>query len=177
MSDSRTTAPVYGGECRIEDGTLTVSHSPLRAVNPVVILAVVALLLLSLSDFLTGFRIGRPGGTAGWQEGVVFAVLLVVLSLASAYRTDVLTDQRVPLSAITAVRIAEESRRWYFKQTRTLPTVVVEYSTAGETTTYPIRLALHGGEYDRELREVRSLFEAHGFHVRDDREATVATEL
>lgn len=160
---NRTGVDVMAGRCEVVDGDLVVRHSPLRVVHPFALLVGVGTLLAAGYSLATGWTYVADGRSASWPVLLVVGTLTLGGPLVAAYRKDLLTDERIPLDAVVGVRVDEEVRRWYFKQRRRLPVVVVEYADGNRSAEYPVRL--HARDTERELQALVRLFEEQGFRV------------
>lgn len=159
---------VFAGYCEVDNGELYVSHALWRAVHPLMVLAMLSFLLMSIYLYVNGPRTWAGGATYQWYD--VFLMFLMVAGVTGyeVLSLKVATDKRIPLSSVRAVRLDTEQRRGYFKRTHTIPVVIVEYVADGDTTTYPIRLHRRHSDYEWELVGLVGLFEAAGVPVEDE---------
>jgi len=156
---------VMAGSCAVEDGELLVRHSPLRAIHPVPLLGSCALLTAGAASLLTDWTYVAEGQPMSSETLLLFAGLTLAIPAFTARRKRLLTDARIPLRDIDHARVETESRRWYLKQERELPVVVVEYVDDGERATYPIHLHGRGAEAERDA--LLAMLEAQGIRVRE----------
>ena len=154
---------VLGGYCTVEDGELVVSRSAFRAVHPLMLLLVGALVLLTVVEVLTPSQVidSRVQSDA---SALVLGFGTLGLLLVDLYLKGLLGgDLRVPVRAVRDVSIETERRLWYFKTRRKLPMVVLTVDREGGTTEHAVRL--HADDAEQEGQALVDLLERHGAPV------------
>ena len=158
---------IFAGHCTVAEGEVRISRAVWRAVHPLAALATLAFLIITIILALEGPM--TDGGRRYHWYHTLFMFLTV--GGATAYNVvsyEVASDEQIPLADINVVRIKVERRRGYFKRHHSVPLVVVEYATGGETATYPIRLHRQQRAYESELLGLVDLFDAAGVSVVDE---------
>lgn len=158
---------VLAGHCVVSDGYLRVSHSAWRAVHPAYTVAMLTLLAITVQLFTHG-----PTTSGGrryyWYHTFLLFLVVTGLVVYDLITYEVVSDKQIPTADINLVRLEAEQRRGYFKQTHTVPLVVIEYATGDGTATYPIHLHRRQTAYESELVELLDLFDTVDAPVVDD---------